>query len=230
MNPTLNYLLLLQRKPILIKHAAGLMDFSVTNGKNLLWVFPDGTRSNESRPAKTVTAGVTRVFCDDWSAPNLELNDNSTNSNFLGSLADLQGKLTYYIRLRDCSLVTGSLADLQGKLTYLLDLYNCSLVTGSLADLQGKLTSYLTLYNCSLVTGVYTPSGAGTPSIINLSYTGLSSSDIDNTLIAIASAATPKNGGTFTATGMTRTAASDAAVTTLTSAPRNWTITGITKV
>ena len=207
MNPTLKHLLLYQKKPILIKHAAGLMDFSVTNGRNLLWIFPDGTRSKADRPAKTVPAGVTRVFCDDWSAPNLQVNDNTTDSRFTGSLTDLQGKLTYH-----------------------LTLYNCSLVTGSLADLQGKLTQYLYLTNCSLVTGVYTPSGAGTPSTINLSNTGLSSSDMDNTLIAIANAATPKNGGSFTATGMTRTAASDDAVTTLTSAPRNWTITGITKV
>jgi len=50
---------------------------------------------------------------------------------------------------------------------------------------------------------------------------------MDNTLIAYA-AAEAKNDGSFTATGKTRTAASDAAVATLEG--RGWTISGISKV
>ena len=99
---------------------------------------------------------------------------------------------------------------------------------GSLADLPA-LTNFLNLAGCSLVTGAYTSvSGASVPTTTILTGTGMSATDMDNTLIAYA--ATTKNNGTFTATGKTRTAASDAAVTTLTSAPRNWTISGITKV
>ena len=147
-------------------------------------------------------------------------------ANITGSLADLQGKITTSLILTNCTNITGSLADLQGKITYYLDLTNCAHVTGSLADLQGKITYYLDLTNCAHVTGVYTPVGAGTPTITALSNTGLSATDMDNTLIAYAAAT--KNNGTFTATGMTRTAASDAAVATLTG--RGWTISGITKV
>ena len=147
-------------------------------------------------------------------------------ANVTVALADLQGKITYLLSLFNCAHVTGDIADLQGKITYYLDLANCAHVTGDLSDLQGKITYYLRLANCANVTGVYTPVGTGTPTITILSNTGLSSTDMDNTLIAYASAT--KNNGTFTAIGMTRTAASDAAVATLTG--RGWGISGITKV
>jgi hypothetical protein len=147
-------------------------------------------------------------------------------SNITGSLADLQGKVTRYLDLANCSNITGSLADLQGKITYYLSLNRCSNITGSLADLQGKITFFLSLNRCSNITGVYTPVGAGVPTFTYLSYTGLSASDMDATLIAYANAS--KDNGTFTAIGMTRTAASDTAVATLTG--RGWTISGITKV
>ena len=95
-----------------------------------------------------------------------------------------------------------------------------------LADLQGKITYFLNLTNCSNITGVYTPVGDGVPTFTYLSNTGLSASDMDATLIAYANAS--KDNGTFVARGMTRTAASDTAVATLTG--RGWTISGITKV
>jgi hypothetical protein len=145
-----------------------------------------------------------------------------------GSLADLQGKITYYLNLNSCSLITGSLSDLGGKLTNNVSLSGCTLITGSLADLQGKITNYLNLTNCNLITGVYTPVGSGTPTTTILTNTGLSTTDMDNTLIAYAAAT--KNNGSFTATGMTRSAASDAAVATLTAPGRGWSISGITKV
>ena len=130
-----------------------------------------------------------------------------------------------------CPLVTGSLADLPA-LTYYLNLNSCLLVTGSLADLP-PLTYYLGMSGCSLVTGAYTAvSGATVPTTTVLTGTGLSATDMDNTLIAYA--ACTKTGGTFTATGKTRTAASDAAVTHLTTAIGSgglgWTVSGITKV
>ena len=191
------------KKMIQLRHGGGTFNFGIANGKNVLWKFPNGTTSRVAQPNVTLQAGVTKVFCDNWGESGLQLTDGSTDANFTGSLADLQGKLTYYLRLTNCTLVTGSLADLQGKLTYYLDL------TG-----------------CTLITGVYTPVGSGTPTTTILTATGLSSEDMDNTLIAYAAAT--KNNGTFTATGKTRTAASDDAIATLTG--RGWTISGITKV
>ena len=144
--------------------------------------------------------------------------------NITGSLSDLGGKITYYLSLYNCKNITGSLADLSGKITYLLSLYNCKNITGSLADLGGRITHYLSLYNCKNITGVY--SGNSYPTNVNLSNTGLTAADMDQTLINF-NAGTTKS-GTFTATGMTRTAASDAAVAGLIA--KGWTLTGLEKV
>ena len=142
-----------------------------------------------------------------------------------GDLSDLP-PLTNFLDLFNCSNITGDLSDLP-PLTYFLRLQGCSLLTGDLSDLS-PVTYYLNLQGCSLLTGVYSAvNGSNVPTTV-LTGTGLSSTDMDNTLIAYA--ATTKNGGSFTATGMTRTAASDAAVATLTGAPRLWNIIGITKV
>ena len=199
-----------------LKSAAGRFNFSWDNAAGRLWTFPAGTVlfSDGVTPIATSTAtqpnviipaggGVVTLQSAAW-AGNFSLNDSGTDVRYTGSLADLPA-LTYFLSLYNCSLVTGSLSDLPA-LTYILDLSGCSLVTGA-------------------YTGV---SGTNVPTITELSGTGLSATDMDNTLIAYA--ATTKNNGAFTATGKTRTAASDAAVTTLTSAPRNWTISGITKV
>ena len=203
MTPIMRQILLSgNKKYIGIRHTAGTFNFGITNGTDVMWVFPDGTSSTAAQPNVSVPAGITKLYASNLSASGVQLTDGSSNA-----------------------IVTSRLKDFN-KLTYYLDLYNCTNVTGSLADLQGKLTWHLNLYNCANVTGVYTPVGTGTPTITTLSNTGLSSADMDNTLIAYAAAT--KNNGTFTATGMTRTAASDAAVATL--GTRGWTISGITKV
>ena len=198
-----------------LKAAAGRFNFSWDNATDRLWTFPAGTvlHSDGVTPIATSTAqqpdviipaggGVVTLQSAAWGG-NFSLHNNDTDVRYTGSLADLPA------------------------LTHLLRLHGCSLVTGSLADLPA-VTSLLSLNGCSLVTGAYTAvSGTSVPTTV-LTGTGLSATDMDHTLIAYA--ATTKNLGTFTATGKTRTAASDAAVTTLTSAPRNWTISGITKV
>ena len=143
--------------------------------------------------------------------------------NITGSLADLGGKITYYLSLDNCQNITGDLSDLDGKITYYLSLYNCKNITGSLADLGGKITHYLSLYNCKNITGVY--SGNSYPTTVNLSNTGLTAADMDQTLINF-NAGTTKS-GTFTADGMTRTTASDDAVAGLTA--KGWTVSGLTK-
>ena len=207
-----------------IEMDAGLMDFGVNTG-TVTWYFPDGTTSTAKRPAKTLaTAGTVYLIHNDFSGSTLQLEGNETNNKYKGSLSDLPA-LTYYLNLSGCSLVTGSLADLP-PLTYFLCLNNCSSVTGSLADLP-ELSWYLDLRNCPLVTGAYTNvSGDNVPSNTHLTGTGLSATDMDNTLIAYA--ATTKSGARIVATGKTRTSASDAAVATLQG--RGWDIDGIEKV
>ena len=144
--------------------------------------------------------------------------------NITGSLADMKGKLTYYLDLNGCSNITGSLADLGGKLTNTLGLSGCSNITGSLADLDGRLARILNLSGCPKITGVY--SGDSYPTIVYLSNTGLTAADMDQTLINF-NAGTTKS-GTFTANGMTRTAASDAAVAGLTA--KGWKFAGLEKI
>jgi glucan-binding YG repeat protein len=130
---------------------AGTMDFTITNGQGILWVFPDGTTSTSAHPAKVLaSAGTCWLYLTNWGASNLQITDANTNTLYIGSLADLP-PLTYYLDLYGCSSVTGSLTDLP-PLTYTLSLYGCSSVTGSLADLP-QLTYYLDLYSCSSVTG-----------------------------------------------------------------------------
>ena len=145
-------------------------------------------------------------------------------TNITGDLADLP-PLSYALDLYNCTNITGDLADLP-PLSYYLGLYNCTNITGDLADLQ-PLSYCLNLSNCSNVTGIYSQvNGSNVPTATDICYTGLSATDMDNTLIAYA--ACTKDDGTFSADGMTRTTASDTAVSALTG--RGWTISGITKV
>ena len=124
---------------IALKCGAGLFDFSWNNPTCRKWVFPDGSISYDERPTRTLSApGTVYLYCDDFSG-NYSLSDNDTDSNYLGKLADLQGKITYYLSLYNCVLVRGSLADFQGKITNTLNLRNCILVTGSLADFKVRL-------------------------------------------------------------------------------------------
>lgn len=207
---------------------AGVMDVGIYFADNLLWEFEDGTTSSLDRPAKTLlTQQNVKVTCDDWTKHNIRFEDNNTDSRLRLNLSDLKGNLTYQLRLYNCTNITGSLADLKGNLTYFLNLDRCANITGSLSDLKGNITNYLNLYGCN-VTGVYTPVGDGTPSYTYLDNTSLSTTDMDNTLIAYANASSPKSNGHFRASGMTRSSASDTAVSTLEA--RGWSITSITKV
>ena len=145
-------------------------------------------------------------------------------TNITGCLSDLGGKITYFLSLSGCKNITGDLSDLGGKITNSLSLSGCKNVTGDLSDLGGKITYFLSLSGCKNVTGVY--SGNSYPTTVNLSSTGLTAADMDQTLINF-NAGTTKS-GTFTATGMTRTAASDDAVAGLTA--KGWTVSGLTKI
>ena len=143
-------------------------------------------------------------------------------SKITGDLSDLGGNITYNLNLASCQNITGDLSDLEGNVSYSLNLSGCSKITGSLSDLNGSVSYYLNLYNCKNVTGIY--SGNSFPKTINLSYTGLTAADMDQTLINFNAGTTGT--GKFTATGMTRTAASDDAVAGLIA--KGWTVTGLT--
>ena len=148
-------------------------------------------------------------------------------TNITGSLADLGGNITSVLALNNCNKITGSLADLEGNITVQLGLEGCTSITGSLTDLGGKISALLNLAGCTNITGVYTPTDGVVPTQTILSNTGLSAADMDQTLINYATLSSKTN-GTFTANNMTRTAASDEAIATLTG--RGWTINGLTKV
>lgn len=177
----------------------------------------------------------------DFSKLRYVLNLNDTNTT--GHLADLGGNLTNTLRLDNCGTIRGDLKDLGGNLTGYLNLTNCTLITGNLSDLQGKINAYLFLPNCPLIAGdlvslqgkileilnlspnpliygVYVPATAP-PTTTRVGLSGMSTSDIDNTLIAYANASV-KNNGQFYAIEKNRTVLSDTAVALLIS--RGWTI------
>ena len=143
--------------------------------------------------------------------------------NITGDLSDLGGKITSLLSLYKCTNITGDLSDLGGKITNWLNLDGCTNITGDLSDLGGKITNTLSLNNCTNITGVY--SGTKYPKNINISKTSITSADMDANLINFA--ASGVKSGKFTATNMTRTAASDNAVATLVA--NGWTVSGLTK-
>lgn len=116
-----------------------------------------------------------------------------------------------------------NLSDLGGKIADVLSLESCPNITGDLSDLGGKIASSLNLGYCSNITGVY--SGTKYPKTFYMSKTAIASSDMDANLINFATSGVKS--GTFTATGMKRTAASDDAVATLVA--NGWTVSGLTK-
>ncbi len=140
---------------IRLRANAGRFNFSFDGAKNRLWVFPAGTVlysdgvtpitiSTAQQPDVTIPAGGGDVWLRANFGGNFSMNDNSTDAGYVGDLADLQGKITYYLSLGNCAHVTGDLADLQGKITYFLSLANCANIT-AFADLQGKITYLLSL-------------------------------------------------------------------------------------
>ena len=132
---------------------AGKFDMQLQNVSDFYWLY-NGTKYTASRLQLTTLNDEVVWLCFNGAVPsNIRLDNNYTALPIKTDLKDLQGKIAYYLDLRNCSLVTGSLADLQGKVTRYLNLAYCTLVTGSLSDLQGKITYYLSLANCSLVTG-----------------------------------------------------------------------------
>ena len=208
------------RNTIAIPHGKGTFK-ATAEGKNVVWQY--GSQEIHGNTCEfTVTEDNAQILVSfDGLLTKFE---NKSDAQTLLDLSDLGGLATNYLNLYNCSNVTGDLSALGGRITHYLGLYNCSKITGSLSDLGGKVTYWLNLGGCRNVTGVY--SGDSYPTSVNLSNTGLTAADMDQTLINF-NAGTTKS-GTFTAKSMTRTAASDDAVAGLIS--RGWTVTGLTKL
>ena len=129
----------------------GTFDFSAKNLINRKWIFPDGSISYEERPTRVLTKKSRVILEGSFNDSTLcEVDDNNTNSIYVGSLADLPN-LSHTLNLRSCSQITGSLADLP-NLSHTLNLRGCSQITGSLADLP-NLRHTLNLHSCSQITG-----------------------------------------------------------------------------
>jgi hypothetical protein len=214
-----------------IKCSAGLDDFSWTNLDNIFWWNRDGTTSTNARPAVTFAdAGTDYSFGTNMIANFIVLGGNSTASRYIGNLKDMP-KLIYYLNLYNMPNSEGDLSSLGNRLTYALVISYDTKLTGNLSDVS-KLTYIMGLYSCSItgnlaslsqltreldvrynssIAGAYTPVGVGTPLFFYLEGTSLSPEDVDDTLIACDQPAVVKDGVMFTWTGLSRTAASDAA-------------------
>lgn len=208
------------RNTIAIQHGAGTFK-ATAEGKNVVWQY--GTQEIQGNTCEFTIAEDSAQILVSFDGLLTKF-ENKSDAQTLLDLSDLGGLATNYLNLYNCSNVTGDLSALGGRITHYLGLYNCSKITGSLSDLGGKVTYWLNLGGCRNVTGVY--SGDSYPTSVNLSNTGLTAADMDQTLINFNAGAT--SAGTFTAKSMTRTAASDDAVAGLIS--RGWTVTGLTKL
>jgi hypothetical protein len=241
------------------KMDAGRFNFKWTNPNGRLWTFPAGTVDyNTGEAISTSTAeqpdviipeggGVVTLTSDGWEGYNLTRVEIS--SGFIGDLADIP-LLTGRLNLANCNSMTGSLADAPPVAEF--NFNACPLLTGDLADLPltisdlylrggnlitGNLQNLHNIANAlnlssTKVSGAYTNvSGNKVPNIW-LDNTQVSATDMDSTLIAFAQCT--KTGRTFSAVGMTRTAASDQAVAHLTTPTAEgglgWTVSGLTTV
>ncbi len=157
--------------------------------------------------------------------PSLASSLNLSGCNLItGKLADVP-RVNNYFNINGCNLITGDLADAP-SVTNTFNVGGCPLITGDLADVS-LVTMSLNIENCSLVSGEYTAvSGTNVPTYTTLSYSGMSTTDVDNTLIAYA--ACSKTYGYVNGYGLNRTAASDTAVSTLTG--RGVAVNGFTKI
>ena len=231
----------LSRKTIQFRHGKGTFT-ATASGTNITWQY-GGQKAQGNNCTFDIKSdnGLITLECD--TVESLTIKNDTTNKmnlsdlggkianvlslescpNITGDLSDLGGKIASSLNLTSCTNITGDLSDLGGKITNWLSLDNCTNITGDLSDLGGKIASMLNLSYCSNITGVY--SGTKYPKTFYMSKTAIASSDMDANLINFATSGVKS--GTFTATGMKRTAASDDAVATLVA--NGWTVSGLTK-
>lgn len=208
----------LSQKTIQFRHGKGTFTATAT-GTNVVWQY-GGQQVQGGSCTFDVKSdnGLITLKCD--TIESLTIKNDTTNKM---DLSDLGGKIASVLSLDSCPNITGDLSDLGGKITSSLNLSNCPNITGDLSDLGGKITNSLNLGYCLNITGVY--SGTKYPKTFVVSKTAITSANMDANLINFA--ASGVKSGKFTATNMTRTAASDDAVATLVT--NGWTVSGLTK-
>ena len=195
---------------------AGTMDFSINNATNLLWVSPDGTTSTVANPKFTHASQQTSwAFCSNWSADNLQISDNATDAKYIGNIADVPPVITYYASFAYCSNVTGDITNIRPS--YLASFQNCANVTGDITNIRPSY--YASFAYCSNVTGTLNPEP--TLQFIYLNGSGLTTTQLDDSIIAVANVTTVV--GTFNWSLGKRSHASDAAYDVL--AAKGWTLT-----
>lgn len=231
----------LSRKTIQFRHGKGTFT-ATANGTNITWQY--GGQQVQGGSCTFDVKSDNGLICMDFdSIISLSITSDAKNKM---DLSDLGGKITNTLRLSDCTNITGDLSDLGGKIADWLSLDNCTNIAGDLSNLGGKITNWLSLKACPNITGDLSDLGSKIASMLNLGYcsnitgvysgikypktfivskTAITSSDMDANLINFATSGVKS--GTFTATGMKRTAASDDAVATLVA--NGWTVSGLTK-
>jgi hypothetical protein len=165
------------RNTIAIPHGNGTFK-ATAEGRNVVWKC--GTQEIHGNTCEFTIADNNAQILVSFDGLLTKF-ENKSDAQTMLDLSDLGGLATNYLNLYNCSNVTGDLSALGGRITHYLGLYNCSKITGSLSDLGGKITYWLNLAGCRNVTGVY--SGDSYPASVNLSNTGLTAADMDQTLI-----------------------------------------------
>ena len=203
---------------IQFRHGKGTFTATAT-GTNVMWQY--GGQQVQGGSCTFDVKSDNGLICMDFdSITSLSIKNDAENKM---DLSDLGGKITNTLNLSGCTNITGDLSDLGGKITDTLSLSTCANITGSLSDLGGKISSTLSLSSCTNIVGVYF--GTKYPKTFVVSKTAITPADMDANLINFA--ASGVKSGKFTATNMTRTAASDDAVATLVA--NGWTVSGLKK-
>lgn len=174
---------------------AGLFDFSIINGENVLWVFPDGTTSTADRPTRElIEGGTVLLFCTNFSSGNIEINSNSTDSNYVGDLADFP------------------------TLTYYADFSNTN-VSGDISALSNL--AFTARFANTNVSGVLNPH----PKLryLHLQNTNLSQNDVDQTVINLDNNTVATGTRELNIRGLKRTSASTGAINSLIA--KGWNVT-----
>lgn len=202
-----------------IKHNAGLMDFSVANGENVMWELADGSISYSNRPSVTLNEGISYLNISNLYGDNVTIRGENTGSNFEGDLSDFSW-ITYYLSLYNATKTTGDLSSLK-KITNLLSLNGCELVTGNLSEIT-NVEFYFNVHNCQFLEGIINLKS--TVETIICDGTNMSSNDTDQTLINLYNNTTIISGGILTIKS-NRTSASNVAFDYLSA--NGWTITEV---
>jgi len=198
----------------------GLMDMEIVNGDNLFWIFPDGTTSTSTRPAKTIAVeGIVTVTCSDWSKSTIQLKANSTGSRIVCNTRDLP-RITSHLVINNCPNITGNVADLP-RVTNVVNMDSCPGIFGNIADLP-RVGAFINIPNCPNIVGSFGTNYSPSCSNITLQNTGQTPTDTDSCIITIANNTTAR-AGSILKVKANRTSASDSAKTVLVG--YGWTIT-----